>query len=178
MDINKDKKLYLILGILAILILVILRNLITSGNDAVINYNELTSGYQIVRSGTETKDREIYYIVQDILINMSNAYSGSSEQGTEIEDYYNVLNKSYRNKIGKTKYIELVDKFFKKLTIVDSGGMGAYSFIQIMGSIKGIYELEQDEYVAVLQLGDYSELAYFGVTLDTDNNTYEIFYIE
>jgi len=178
MDKFKDKKLYLLMGILVILILIVLRSLITSQNDAIINYNEVTSGLYIVQKGKVTKDREVYYIIQDILIDMSSAYTESELVETTIDEYYDVLNKSYRNYIGKTKYLELINNFFNKLTYTDTSGMGVYTYIQITGTIKGIYEIDKDTYICILQLTDTSDFGYFGVKLNPDDNTFEIFYLE
>lgn len=178
MDKIRDKKLYLLMGILVILILIVLRSLITSQNDAIVDYDEITSGIQIIQKGEVTKDREVYYIIEDILTNLSSAY-GESELGeNSIESYYDVLNKSYKHYIGKTKYLELINNFFSKLTYTDSSGMGVYSNIQTTGAIKEIYELDKDTYISVLSLNDSTSYAFIGVKLDTDMNTFEIFYLE
>lgn len=178
MDKLKDKKLYLLMGILVIIILIVLRSLITSQNNAIIDYSETTSGIHIIQKGKVTKDREVYFIIQDILENMSGAYTESNLDEITIEDYYDVLNKSYRNYIGKTKYLELMDNFFNKLTYTDTSGMGVYTNIQITGAINSIYELAKDTYICMLQLTDTSDIGYFGVKLTPDDNTFEIFYLE
>lgn len=176
-DLQNKKKLYLIIGILVILILLVLRSLITSQNNAIIDYNDIDTGSKLIVDAELTKEREIYYIAQDIISKLIGAYADEVDDN-DIMDYYYTLNKSYRNKISRNEYLKLVKQLFSKLTVTDSSGMGDYDIIQSVDCIRSIYKLQKDTYLCVLGISQNMQRGFIGLKLDTDNNLYEIFYLE
>ena len=173
---DKDKKLYLLMGILVIVILFVLRSLITSQNYAIVDYDEIISGMTIVSKGTITKDREVYYIVEDILTNMHNAYSSSDKN--EIEKYYEVLNKSYKNKISISKFLELIDGFFNNMVDIIIDTDGELEVAETKNVIRSIYMIDTDTYICIIGSQTSQTFGYIGLTLNTYNSTFEIFYLE
>lgn len=176
MEKKDDKKLYIILGILVICILVVLRSLIVGNKNAIVNYSKINTGYDIVAQSEEINDREIYYIIESILSKLVNSYRNFNEY--DIGEYYDVLDKSYKSKISQSEYLDLINVFMEKLKVVSEGNMELQVDYVYENSIKGIYEVEEDSYIAMISAEQTGEVGYIGVTLNQDKNTFQIFYIE
>ncbi|MBR5228133.1 MAG: hypothetical protein IKV94_05820 [Clostridia bacterium] len=178
MDPNKNKKLYLIMGCIVIVFLIILTNLIRSDNEAIIDYGDVESVSDILVNATLDTDRETYYTLDAIISKFVSSYSVNEENDEGYEEYYNVLHKSYRDELGKSKYKEIAKNFFDKLTITQETGMSTLSYVQSERILRQIYAIDTNTYLCVVGAENSSKVGYIGIKLNNETNTYSIFYLE
>ena len=181
-EIDSDKKMYLLLGVLLLIIFFIGTNILRNKRNQVIDYDNINGGQNLLNSATVTYDREVYYILDDIIGKYIQSYEFSEtiEGETSYKDYYEVLSKSYQYKLGKKKYIDIADKFLSKFLIISQGTMENQRNLVSFNVIRSIYQydLKNDMYVCLVGVKDSANYGYIGIKLNRQNNTYEIFYIE
>lgn len=179
-EIDKNKKLYILLGVLLIIVFLIITNLIKNNLNAKVDYNSDDVVADLLKSATITYDRETYYILESIIVDYIN--SGDTnydiENGKNYEAYYDVLNETYKSKLGKSKYKAVAEQFFKKFEYVESGAMDSQTLCITTNIIRSIYDLGDDRYLCILAYANDSEVGYIGISLNSATNTYEIFYLE
>lgn len=171
-----EKKLYILMGALLIIVFIILRSLILSDRNQLLDYSAIESGEDVIKNHKLTFDREIYYTLDGILEKFINAYSdiGSTRS---YKDYYKTLNSEYKKELSKSEFIEECDKFFSVLKISTDSVMEDVAVYQTENIIRTIYDLDDDMYVCVVGLTSSNEYAYIGIKLNTTQKTFEIFYI-
>lgn len=184
-DINNNKKLYILLGVLLIIVFVIIINLIKSNLDMTIDYNSVKSGSDLIESANITYDRETYFILEGILDKFISSYNmeiendvPDSENAITYEDYYDVLSKSYRSRLSKNKYKEIAKNFLERFVYLDESGMDSMQMVISTNVIRGIYKLGDNKYICAVGLNSATSYGYIGISVNPFKNTYEIFYLE
>lgn len=179
-NVDKNKKLYILLGLLLIIVFVIVTNLIKNNFNSKIDYNSDDVVADLLKSATITYDREVYYIMEDIITKYIISYDDVNfgEEQANYEEYYDVLEKTYKNKLGKSKYKELAKEFFKNVEIENESGMGLHTDYITTNVIRKVYDLGNDDYLCAVGLPNATGYGYIGISLNTSDNSYEIFYLE
>lgn len=179
-ELDKNKKLYILLGVLLITCFVILTNLIKNNLNSKIDYNSDDVVADLLKSATITYDREVYYIMEDIIVGYISSYDLDSTVGGEIsyEEYYDVLDKTYKSKLSKSKYKEVAQNFFKSVEYTGDTGMDVSTEYITTNIIRAIYDLGDNRYLCTVGLQIPNSYGYIGISIDASNNSYEIFYLE
>lgn len=179
-ELDKNKKLYILLGLLLIICFVILTSLIKSNLNSKIDYNSDDVVADLLKSATITYDREVYYIMEDIIVKYISSYNLDYALGGEnsYEDYYEVLEKNYKSKLGKSKYKEVAQNFFKSVEYTGDTGMDVSAEYITTNIIRAIYDLGDNRYLCKIGLLVPNSYGYIGISINTSDNSYEIFYIE
>jgi len=178
MEQNKDKKLYLIMGILLILIFWILRNLIISDKDYIVDYSELPDGKSLAYSGDIIFDRDIYYVLDDIIGKFVTSEASINDEEDSSDDYYKTLNSGYKKRISRNEYNTLVNNFCNRLIVSDSSGFDNNKYLETTNIIRNMYDLGNNTYICTVGLSDTEEYGYIGIKLYPKEYLFEIFYIE
>lgn len=179
-NIDKNKKLYILLGLLLIIVFAIVTNLIRNNLNAKIDYSSDNVVADLLKSATITYDRETYYIMEDIITNYISSYSNVDldDEQVSYEEYYDILEKTYKNKLGKSKYKSVATEFFKNVEYTDEFGMDIHTDYITTNVIRAIYDLGDNKYLCAVGLISNIEYGYIGISLNTSKNSYEIFYLE
>lgn len=179
-EIDKNKKLYILLGLLLIVIFIVATNLIKKNLNAEIDYNSDNVVADLLKSATITYDREVYYIMEDIITNYIYSYDPFDIESvnSSYEDYYDVLEETYKSKLGKNKYKEVAQEFFKNVEVENTSAMDSHTNYITTNVIRRIYDLGNDSYLCLVGLLNSEENGYIGITINPTKNTYEIFYLE
>lgn len=179
-ELDKNKKLYILLGLLLIIVFVILTNLIKSNLNSKIDYNSDDVVADLLKSATLTYDRKVYSIMEDIIARYISSYNLDSNVSEEIsyEDYYDVLEKTYKSKLSKDKYKEVVQNFFKSVEYVSDTGMDVSTRHITTNVIRRIYDLGDNRYLCIVGLLAGNEYGYIGISINDSQHTYEIFYLQ
>ena len=176
------------LGIVCIILLSIGTSIISNigKKDNNIDYKNFNIDDILVYS-TETKTREEYWILSDIIYSFLSSYNkeiGSngilnSEQGSIYtrESYYKVLSSSYRKYLSKSKYMDLSKTMMEKFISYKDNKKQ----IKTENLIEKIYILddfkyEKNMYLCKLKPEKSDVTSYIGIQL-LENNSYNIFYI-
>lgn len=179
-ELDKNKRLYILLGILLIIVFVILTNLIKSNVNSKIDYNSDDVVADLLKSATLTYDREVYFIMEDIITKYISSYDLDSyvEEQANYEDYYAVLEKTYKSKLGKNKYTEIAQNFFKNVEYSSITGLDSRTRYITTNIIRAIYDLGDNRYLCAVGLVLGKQYGYIGISLNKSKNTYEIFYLQ
>ena len=76
--------------------------------------------------------------------------------------------------MGKGKYKKLINEFLQKFVVKNS----YTTTIKTSRIIENVYYLNNNRYICELSTASEENKAYIGITLNTSNKTYNIFYIE
>ena len=179
-NVDKNKKLYILLGVLLIIVFVIITNLIKSNLNSTYDYGKISSGQDLMQNAAITYDRETYYVLDGIITKFVASYSSSdnSSDSVKYSDYFTVLDESYRNWLGKKKFDEVAEKFLKKFTYISEGDMDSNEAVVTTNIIRGIYDMGDSRYICVVGILNSSDYGYIGIKLNSYDKTYEIFYLE
>lgn len=179
-EINENKMLYLLLGILLLVIFFVGTSILKSKRGQVIDYSEIKSAQELLDFADVTYDRETYYILDNIIDNYicSYAFENTIEGNVGYKDYYDVLNSSYRYDLSKNDYVSKAEKFLKRFLVTSQGNMEKQCNLVTRNVIRKIYKLDNDMYLCTVGLKDNTDYGYIGIKLDKINKTYEIFYLE
>ena len=174
-----SKKMYIILGVVLIVIFALGTRLIKFNNESIINYNKIKSGQDLISSATLTYERSIYYTLEDIITNFISSYNirNFDSNVSSYEEYYEVLNDSYKYRLGKEQYLKLSQSFFKHFEFL-SDGMDPTTVYVSQNIIRSIYDLGEDRYVCKLSVYGKEDYGYIGIKLNPSKKSYEIFYLE
>lgn len=138
------------------------------------NYNNMNHD-DFIYEGTINNDREVYWSLNEIVSNILLTYQNiGKEEGIKPEDYYDVLSDDYKEYLGKGKYQKLINEFLQKFVVKNS----YTTTIKTSRIIENVYYLNNHRYICELSTVSEENKAYIGITLNTSNKTYNIFYIE
>lgn len=185
MENNVDSKYKLIALILVLIILIIgvniLKNIRTK--DEIWNYDEITSATDVISSGSIVSERAIYYKLEDIVVRflLANDNIATNNLTTEnigydasYKEYYSILTADYKRHLSRAEFNRKSEEFLNKF--ISEIDMEKYKVIETRNIIKAIYRYDNEKYLCVLMANNNT--SYLGVKLNSDNNTYNIFYIE
>ena len=128
-----------------------------------------------IDEGTINNNREVYWSLNEIISNILNSYKNiGKKEGIKAEDYYDVLSEDYKHYLGKGKYKKLINEFLQKFVVKNS----YTTTIKTSRIIENVYYLNNNRYICELSTASEENKAYIGITLNTSNKTYNIFYIE
>ncbi len=188
-DINKfTLKEKIALGIICIILLSIGTSIISNigKEDNNIDYKNFNIDDILVYS-TETKTREEYWILNDIIYSFLSSYNKeispngilNIEQSSVYtrESYYKVLSNSYRKYLSKSKYMDLSKTMMEKFISYKENKKQ----IKTENLIEKIFILDdfkygQNMYLCKLNTERENTTSYIGIKL-LENNSYSIFYI-
>lgn len=166
-----DSKLLLFTLILVLIVLLLLNFLFNNNrDDGIWNYKEIVTGAQLIYSGTEVTDREIYYTLENIIKDYINSYVTDSEE-LSYKDYYKYLTENYKKHLNKKEYYEVAQTFLNKF-LVNTGSMNTNQIL------KHVYELENNVYLCELVSNTTKQTAYIAIQLNTSQLIYNIVYVE
>lgn len=178
-NIEKDKKLYILLGLLLIIVFAIVISLIRNNINSKVDYNSDSVVADLLKSATITYDREVYFVMENIITKYISSYEADSISGVaNYEEYYNVLDDVYKSKLGKKKYKEVAQNFFKSVEYVDNTTMDRHTTHITTNIIRNIYDLGSNKYLCAVGLISSTEYGYIGISVNPSKNSYEIFYLE
>lgn len=178
---EKSKRLYILAGVLLIIALAVAVNFMRNNLNQKINYNSDNVVADLLKSATVTYDRAIYYTLEDIIVNYIYSFDPESfylEDQIGYEEYYEVLDETYRSKLGKAKYMETAKNFLKCVARINSSDMDSMTEYVTSNIIRTIYDLGEDKYLCLVGIENGTKFGYIGIKLDTANTTYNIFYLE
>ena len=93
-------------------------------------------------------------------------------------DYYQALDEDYQKYLGKSNYLKVAQEFFDKFRIKNIEG-GIDSTIKANGNIDRYYKsYDSDRYICILNTVTGETYGYIGIELNTNKNTYKIFYLK
>lgn len=165
----------LILSVCALLFLLLaisIGNLIVNRDN--INYAK-ASAQTFLADGVETRDRQVYWDLNDIIADFIESYRFQENADGEygMQDYEEALTHTYRNYLGTSKYKTLATSFLEKF-VIDTG---EEKNVITSRFIKSIYKIHENRYFCELE-GANEVPAYIGIDLDTKNHIFKIFYME
>ncbi len=179
-----DSKLLLFTLILVLITLFLLNGLFRGAKSVGIwNYDEITTGTQLIAYGTLSQDRQTYYIMEEIVNKYLNSYI-STYGNEELEDwmpyeqYYDYLTDNYKDYLSRKDYEKLAKEFLNKFYVYEEGEYDATEFMDTYNVIKAIYELDNDVYLCELRGETTLNKGYIAIATDSNDNTYRIIYIE
>lgn len=178
---EKSKRLYILAGVLLIFALAVAVNFMRNNLNQKINYNSDDVVADLLKSATVTYDRAIYYTLEDIIVNYIYSFDPESfylEDQIGYEEYYEVLDETYRSKLGKAKYMETAKNFFESVRYTNSSSMDSITMTITTDIIRKIYDLGNNQYLCLVGVENGTKFGYIGIKLDTYNTTYNIFYLE
>lgn len=177
---DKNKKLYIIAGILLIIAFVIATNFIKNNLNSKIDYNSDNVVADLMKSATITYDRKTYYELEGIITKYISSYNKEvlAEDQLSYEEYYDVLEEEYKSKLSKAKYKEVAQIFFKSVEYTNSSSMDSMTTIVTTNIIRSIYDLGDNRYLCMVGISNNTKVGYIGIELVPSNNTYSIFYLE
>lgn len=180
-----------LLGILAIILvlLIIINFLLENMRQTGLDYENIEAS-KLINQGEKVTDREIYYTLEDIIVKYISSYNTVvDEQGNtyyleaqaenSYEEYYEALIESYQVYLNEEEYIEVARNFLNKFFVI--GGdpeFEVHYYMQTQGILKGVYELQQNEYICKLYNKTNHKYGYIGIVLDPKEEQYRIFIIE
>lgn len=176
---SKQKIIFFVIILIIVIILswmlkILNENKKNSRNAIICNYDEIKDYTYFIYQGNTTSDRQLYWNLNDIIVGYIEA---SKYQNDNMEfstdNYFEALTVEYQNFLGKSKYLEISKKFVDKFVI---SGVQELNY-KTLDIIENIYELQNDMYFCELH-GYNEQKAYFGIRLNKENKTYQIFYIE
>lgn len=179
-DVDKNKKLYILSGILLIVALAIATNFIRKNLGSDVYNTDIKNRQDLLNPTSITYDREIYYTIDNILTEFVSSYSidDSLKASASYEEYYDVLSKSYKDKLGKKQYKEKAETFFKRLEYTTGSEMDKRDIIVSRNIIRSIFDIGDDMYVCSVGIINKNDIGYIGIKLNKMKNTYEIFYLD
>lgn len=128
-----------------------------------------------ISEGIINNDRDIYWSLNEIIVNILVTYENiGKDDSIKPEDYYIVLSEDYKDYLGMSRYKKLINEFLQKFVIKNS----YTTTIKTSKIIKNVYYLDNNRYICELSTVSEENEAYIGITLNTANKTYNIFYIE
>ncbi len=176
------------LGIVGIILLAIATSIIASigKKDNNINYKEFNID-EILNYSTETKTREEYWILNDIIYSFLSSYNNEisslglvNQKSTSKytrKSYYKVLSSKYRKYVSKSEYMKLSHDMMEKFVVYQNNSI----FVKNQDIINTIYKLDEytydsNMYICKLNTSKEGTTSYIGIQL-LENNSYNIFYI-
>lgn len=169
---SKQKLILAICFLLIIIVLLWISKQIFNKDE--FDYRKITHD-DFIYSGLINTDRQIYWSLNEIISNILNSYKNiGKEEGIKPEDYYDVLSEDYKEYLGKRKYKKLINEFLQKFVVKNS----YTTTIKTSRIIENVYYLDNNRYICELSTASEENKAYIGITLNTSNKTYNIFYIE
>lgn len=169
---SKQKLILAICFLLIIIVLLWISKQIFNKDE--FDYRKITHD-DFIYSGLINTDRQIYWSLNEIISNILNSYKNiGKEEGIKPEDYYDVLSEDYKEYLGKRKYKKLINEFLQKFVVKNS----YTTTIKTSRIIENVYYLNNNRYICELSTASEENKAYIGITLNTSNKTYNIFYIE
>jgi hypothetical protein len=182
-----NSKQRLVFFCICLILLVIGTTIITSINsdNKVIDY-EKTDIYELIIDSTETKDRDIYWTLNKIILEFLKSYQTVEKMDTsdlveyhytgyDLDDYYKALDPEYKKFLGKKEYIEISKNMMSKMVTWNDNGF----ILKEQNIINTVYKLNDYEgYICKLNTVDNKNQAFIGIILDKENNEYNIFYIK
>lgn len=169
---SKQKLILAICFLLIIIVLLWISKQIFNKNE--FDYRKIGHD-NFIYSGSLNTDRQIYWSLNEIISNILNSYKNiGKEEGIKPEDYYDVLSEDYKDYLGKGKYKKLINEFLQKFVVKNS----YTTAIKTSRIIENVYYLNNNRYICELSTASEENKAYIGITLNTSNKTYNIFYIE
>ena len=126
-------------------------------------------------------DRKTYWILDDIVatfIGSSVIEKTTDNNNISYVDYYQALDEDYQKYLGKSNYLKVAQEFFDKFRIKNIEG-GIDSTIKANGNIDRYYKsYDSDRYICILNTVTGETYGYIGIELNTNKNTYKIFYLK
>lgn len=184
-DKKKEQKFKLVILLFGLIVLIILVNIIKTmrNRDEIWNYSEISSAIDVISEGIVVNDRGKYYILEDIVIRfllangegtVDNLESNNINYEATYADYYSILVDDYKRHLSKNEFEEVSNTFANKFITISAEG---YKYLNTKNIIKSIYLYGNNKYLCFLNSGS-DNLAFFGVELNEDNKSYNIFYVE
>lgn len=185
-NITPKQRLVLLVTILVLVIVVFSFTKKFFSKKEGIDYKNVDYSNFIVDS-SETSDRNLYWTLNDILVPFLQSYQTVEKMdtsefieykytGRSLEDYYDALDKDYKNYLGKEEFIskskEMMSKVFEKN---DKGFV-----VKNENIIKCIYKLNNyhNAYLCEINTVNTNESAFIGVVLNSETQKFSIFYIQ
>ncbi len=180
MEKNNSKQ-YLLLAVLLIIVFLVLGNAIKNWNKSnIYNYDSENFVGELIPNSYVIKERETYYILEDIIINYISSYNSKDNYNEEItyKDYYYSLDDLYKEHLNKKEYYALSEDFLKDFYMLQN--VESNSELQYRGILKKVRKImeEKDSYLCEVKLDNMQSTRYIGIKLDVDSETFKIFYIE
>lgn len=172
---------FALLGLMALITTVI--NIINNPKNN-IDYENVT-GEKLYLNAVSNDDREIYWILNDIVSTFINSYNLELDTISNIykekivysrEDFFKVLSEEYRESLSKKEYLnvskEMLEKFVK-----NGSYMKENDFFEGIGKLNSV-EYSQNMYICKLKTADSSKTSYIGIKIYPNTKNYNIFYLE
>ena len=179
-----DSKL-LLFTLVLVLITLLLLNFLLKGNSSndIWNYKEITTVQNLIYMGEKVTDRQIYYDLEQIVINYLNSYvdtymEDTKEDKLSYEDYYDYLRKDYKNYLSKDEYIEVAKKFLDKFFVKTGYEYEVREFMDTERVLTDVYKFEDNVYLCRLDSKYNNSYGYIAIQLKTTESSYNIVYIE
>lgn len=183
-ELTYQERLILALALIALIILLTIIINLVKGNKETIDYKEIT-GETLYFEGITNKDREVYWILNDIIatfvdsynLELDNVYTTYKEKIVySREDFYEVLSDEYKNNLSKKDYLMLsktmLEKFAKYGAIEKNT-----DFIQVVKELS-TNTYSSNMYICKLKTVDTIKESYIGIQLYPSTKSYNIFYLE
>ena len=149
-----------------------------------IDYKNAT-GEKLYLSAISNDDREIYWILNDIVSTFINSYNLELDTISNTykekivysrEDFYKVLSEEYKNKLNKKEYLNLSKEMLEKF-IENGSYMKENDFFEGIGKLNSV-DYSQNMYICKLKTVDSSKTSYIGIKIYPNTKNYNIFYLE
>ena len=183
LDLYTDKQ-KLLFFILLLIIFFICAYLLFGVKTSSIDYKNMQPS-DFINSCELQNDRKTYWILDDIVatfIGSSVIEKTTDNNNISYVDYYQALDEDYQKYLGKSNYLQgklfPVKRFFDKFRIKNIEG-GIDSTIKANGNIDRYYKsYDSDRYICILNTVTGETYGYIGIELNTNKNTYKIFYLK
>lgn len=178
-----QEKLMLALAFLVVVIVFtfVLQTIFTQKNN--INYKE-QNGQELFKSGYVYDDREVYWILNDIIYTFVSSYedelvySNTDEKNNDNynrEEFYTVLSDEYKKVLSKNKYLEVSKNMLNKF-VIGNRNVRKNNFIAEVRKLN-VKEYADNMYICKLNT-ENQEDSYIGIKLIPSTKSYSIFYLE
>lgn len=182
-DATYQEKLMLALAFLAILMVLtfILQSIM--GEKSNIDY-KIEDGRALFESGYVYDDREVYWILNDIIYTFVSSYedeltySKINEKNNNKynrKEFYTVLSDEYKKNLSMSKYLEVSKNMLEKF-VVGNKSLRKNNFIAQIRKLN-VTNYADNMYVCKLNT-ENQEDSYIGIKLSPSTKNYAIFYLE
>lgn len=182
-DATYQEKLMLALAFLAILMVLtfILQSIM--GEKSNIDY-KIEDGRALFESGYVYDDREVYWILNDIIYTFVSSYedeltySKINEKNNNKynrKEFYTVLSDEYKKNLSMSKYLEVSKNMLEKF-VVGNRSLRKNNFIAQIRKLN-VTNYADNMYVCKLNT-ENQEDSYIGIKLSPSTKNYAIFYLE
>ena len=174
------------LGIICIILPVIgtaiIKNLIKKRYNYNIDYSK-ENIENLFEYSNSTNDREIYWILNNIIDGFIKSYSlelsgiVKTDDGLySREDFYATLSDEYKKVLNKSKYMEVSENMLKKFVEKDNTMKDEDYIAEVRYLNSNRYA--ENMYICKLNTVDENVNSYIGIIINPSNRFYNIFYLE